>query len=78
MYEFDDEFGTWLPSLCPACGQGWMNEERVGGGFLYTCFSQVHPMYCCHTRFFVADGTPLGNLAKSIAYLTSLDLWPPF
>lgn len=71
-YEFDDESGTWLPAYCPVCRQGVLNEERGDGGYMYTCFHYRHPMYCCHTRFWVEDGAPLGSLEASMEYLYNL------
>ena len=70
--EFDDEFGTWLPALCPLCGQGQLNEETFPDGEMYTCFSPRHPMYACHTQFWVPKGLDRGTFDQGIAYLKAL------
>lgn len=71
-YEFDDESGTWLPVYCPLCLQGFLSEERVTEGYMYTCYHPRHPMYCCHTRFYVPDGLEYGLLSKSLNKLRKL------
>lgn len=81
LYELPYDPEEWYfggPPVCPRCGQGILEEEPLGNGTVWTCYSLRHPMYACHTRYWVPNGTPKDTIETSLKLLTELSLWDPF